>query len=133
MSGRSSTARENMILTPFDWAPLPADHGDGASTSCASTASMPGKAAAYSETMREALPTPGEALGPGGVLARRDRAAQQHRATSGATRTSRTAPGCAGALAADATLAGGGRAGSCRSLRSQEATILVPTSYSPCR
>jgi hypothetical protein len=122
--------QENMILSQFDWAPY------------RSTTSMgihelrvyrlhPGKIAAYSDTMREALPIREKHSSPVGywlveigplntivhLWGYRDLA---HRAE------------VRRALAEDATWqAAAGRL--MPLLQSQEATILVPTNYSPCR
>ena len=130
-SGPLLDGQENMILTPFDWAPFRPTTGMGIHELRVYRL-HPGKAAAYSETMREALPTPGEALRARWATGSSRSARSTASSTSGATGTSPTAPRCAGRWRPTPP----GRRRPARLmplLQSQEATILVPTSYSPCR
>ena len=130
VSGPLLEAQENMILTPFDWAPFRPTTGMGLHELRAYRL-HPGKAAAYGEAMREALPLREKHSAPVGywlveigalntvvhLWGYRDLA---HRAE------------VRRALAADAAWQTAvGRL--MPLLQAQEATILVPTSYSPCR
>jgi hypothetical protein len=122
--------QENMILVPFDWAPFRPTTGMGFHELRVYRL-HPGKAAAYGEAMREALPIREKHSAPVGywlveigplntvvhLWGYRDLA---HRAE------------VRKALAADTTWQSAvGRL--MPLLQSQEATILVPTSFSPCR
>jgi hypothetical protein len=122
--------QENMILNPFDWAPFRPTTGMGLHELRAYRL-HPGKVAVYGEVMREALPIREKHSAPVGywfveigplntvvhLWGYRDLA---HRAE------------VRRALAADqAWQTTAGRLMSL--LQSQEATILVPTSFSPCR
>ena len=130
-SGPLLDDQENMILTPFDWAPFRPTTRHGAPRA-ARYRLHPGKAAAYGEAMREALPLREKHSAPVGYWLVEIGAARTPSSTSGATRTSRTARRCAGRWRP--TPPGRPRsAGSMPLLQAQEATILVPTSYSPCR
>jgi hypothetical protein len=130
VSGPLLEAQENMILSPFDWAPYRPTSGMGIHELRVYRL-HPGKATAYSETMREALPLREKHSAPVGywqveigplntivhLWGYRDLA---HRAE------------VRRALAEDAAWqAAAGRL--MPLLQAQEATILVPTSYSPCR
>ena len=123
-------AQENMMLSPFDWAPFRPTTGMGLHELRVYRL-QPGKGAAYGEAMREALPIREKHSAPVGywlveigplntvvhLWGYKDLA---HRAE------------VRRALAADTTWqAAVGRL--MPLLQSQEATILVPTSYSPCR
>jgi len=122
-------AQENMILSPFDWAPFRPTTGMGLHELRVYRL-QPGKGAAYGEAMREALPIREKHSPPVGYwlveigalntvvhmwgykdLAHR---AEVRRALAADT-TWQTAVGRLMPL-----------------LQSQEATILVPTSHSPC-
>jgi hypothetical protein len=130
VSGPLLDAQENMILTPFDWVPIRPTTGMGVHELRVYRLHT-GKAAAYSEAMREALPIREKHSAPVGywlveigplnsvvhLWGYRDLA---HRAE------------VRKALAADATWQTAvGRL--IPLLQFQEATILVPTSFSPCR
>jgi hypothetical protein len=123
-------AQENLILAPFDWAPFRPTSGMGLHELRVYRL-HPGKVGAYGEVMREALPIREKHSAPVGywfveigplntvvhLWAYRDLA---HR-----TEVRK-------ALAADtAWQAAAGRLPPL--LQAQEATILVPTSFSPCR
>jgi hypothetical protein len=129
-SGPLLDAQENMILVPFDWAPFRPTTGMGVHELRVYHL-HPGKVAAYGEVMREALPIREKHSSPVGywfvdigplntivhLWGYRDLA------HGGVVRR---------ALAADAPW----QAAASRLaplLQSQTATILVPTSYSPCR
>jgi NIPSNAP len=129
-SGPLLDAQENMILTPFDWAPIRPTTGMGLHELRVYHLHS-GKGAAYGEAMREALPLREKHSPPVGywlveigplnsvvhLWGYRDLA---HRAE------------VRKALAADAAWqAAVGRL--MPLLQAQEATILVPTSFSPCR
>lgn len=129
-SGPLLDSQENMILTPFDWAPFRPTTGMGIHELRVYRLHA-GKAAAYSETMREALPIREKHSAPVGywlvdigplnsivhLWGYRDLA---HRAeVRQALRDDPAWQTAAGRLMPF--------------LQSQEATILVPTSYSPCR
>jgi hypothetical protein len=130
VSGPLLEAQENMILTSFDWAPFRSTTGMGLHE-LRLYRLHPGKAAAYSETMREVLPIREKHSSPVGywlveigplntivhLWGYRDLA---HRAE------------VRQALKHDAAW----QAAAARLmpfLQAQEATILVPTDYSPCR
>jgi NIPSNAP protein len=129
-SGPLLEAQENMILTPFDWAPFRPTTGMGLHELRVYRL-YPGKVAAYSEAMREALPIREKHSTPVGywlveigplntvvhLWGYRDLAHRSEvRRALAADTTWQTAAGRLMPL-----------------LQSQEATILVPTSYSPCR
>jgi NIPSNAP len=130
VSGPLLDAQENMILAPFDWAPFRPTAGMGIHELRVYRL-HPGKGGAYGEAMREALPLREKHSPPVGywlveigplnsvmhLWGYRDLA---HRAE------------VRKALAADAAWqAAVGRL--MPLLQAQEATILVPTSFSPCR
>jgi hypothetical protein len=130
VSGPLLEAQENLILTPFDWAPFRPTSGMGIHELRVYRL-HPGKVPAYSEAMREALPLREKhsvpvgywqvEIGPLNTVVHlwgyKDLA---HRAE------------VRKALAADATWQTAvGRL--VPLLQAQESTILVPTSYSPCR
>jgi hypothetical protein len=123
-------AQENMILSPFDWAPYRPTTGMGLHELRVYRL-HPGKTAAYGEAMRDSLPIRKKHSSPVGywlveigplntvvhLWVYKDLA---HRAE------------VRKALAADAAWqSAAGRL--MPLLQSQEATILVPTSHSPCR
>jgi len=123
-------SQENMILSPFDWAPYRPTTGMGIHELRVYRL-HPGKAAAYSETMREVLPIREKHSAPVGywlveigalntivhLWGYRDLA---HRAeVRGALRDDAAWQAAAGRLMPF--------------LQGQEATILVATEYSPCR
>jgi hypothetical protein len=130
VSGPLLEAQENMILNPFDWAPVRPTTGMGFHELRVYRL-QPGKVAAYGEAMREALPLREKHSSPVGywftevgplntvvhIWGYRDLAqrAEVRRALA-ADAEWQTAVGRLMPL-----------------LQSQEATILVPTSYSPCR
>jgi hypothetical protein len=129
-SGPLLEAQENMILTPFDWAPFRPTTGMGLHELRVYRL-YPGKVAASSEAMREALPIREKHSTPVGywlveigplntvvhLWGYRDLAHRSEvRRALAADTTWQTAAGRLMPL-----------------LQSQEATILVPTSYSPCR
>jgi hypothetical protein len=129
-SGPLLEAQENMILTPFDWAPFRPTTGMGLHELRVYRL-YPGKVAAYSEAMREALPIREKHSTPVGywlveigplntvvhLWGYRDLAHRSEvRRALAADTTWQTAAGRLMPL-----------------LQFQEATILVPTSYSPCR
>ena len=78
VSGPLLETQENMILTPFDWAPFRPTTGMGLHELRAYRL-HPGKAAAYGEAMREALPLREKHSAPVGLLARRDRRPEHRR------------------------------------------------------
>ena len=108
VSGPLLEAQENMILNPFDWAPVRPTTGMGLHELRVYRL-QPGKVAAYGEAMREALPLREKHSSPVGYWFTRDRAAQHRRPPLGLPGPRAARGGAAGARRRR-RLADGGRA-----------------------